>query len=104
MDWRPSQSYPAYLEAELDKKADLRFTYTPTKTGRRITGWTFKVKKNHPRPTQRQLPLRDREPEGTPEDQAKALAVLADWKPNQGMLSLKRPSERAPPERTPPGA
>jgi plasmid replication initiation protein len=69
-------------KAELDKKADLSFTYEPTKTGRRITGWTFKVKKNHPRPVQRQLPLRDRdqEPEDTPEIRAKNKKTLDDCK------------------------
>ena len=64
-------------KAELDKKADLTFTYKPTKTGRRITGWTFKVKKNQPRPVQRQLPQRDHEPDHTPEVKAKGLAALA---------------------------
>jgi plasmid replication initiation protein len=44
-------------KAELDRKADMTFTYTPTKVGRRVTGWIFKVRENHPRPTQRQLPL-----------------------------------------------
>ena len=62
-------------KAELDKKADLTFTYKPTKTGRRITGRTFKVKKNQPRPVKRQLPLRDHEPDHTPEVKAKGLAV-----------------------------
>ena len=60
-------------KAELDKKADLSFTYTPTKAGHRIAGWTFKVKKNQPRPVQRQLHLRDQEPEHTPEVRTK------DW-------------------------
>src|SRR5580692_415188 len=64
-------------KAELDKKADLTFTYKPTKTGRRITGWTFKVKKNQPRPVQRQLPQRDHEPDHTPEVKAKGLGALA---------------------------
>jgi plasmid replication initiation protein len=68
-------------QAELDKKADLTFTYTPIKNGRRITGWTFKVKKNQPRPVQRQLPLRDSQPvEHTPEATTKGLAALADCK------------------------
>jgi plasmid replication initiation protein len=57
--------------AELDSKADLTFSYTPTKTGKRITGWIFKVKKNQPRPIQRQLPLRV-EPEPSQEDKVKA--------------------------------
>jgi len=61
-------------KAELDKKADLSFTYKPTKTGRRITGWTFKVRKNQPRPVQRQLPLRV-EPELSPEQRAEAKAA-----------------------------
>lgn len=70
-------------QAELDKKADLTFTYKPTKTGRRITGWTFKVKKNQPRPVQRQLPLRGLEPERTPEERTKNLEVIKDWKRDQ---------------------
>lgn len=78
--------------AELDKKADLSFTYTPTKVGRRITGWTFKVKKNHPRPTQRQLSLRDLEPERTPEERTKNLGVLADWKHGQRAAKAPRPA------------
>lgn len=61
-------------KAELDKKADLSFTYNPTKVGRRITGWTFKVRKNRPRPVQRQLPLRV-EPELSPEQEAEAKAA-----------------------------
>jgi len=62
-------------KAELDKKADLSFTYKPTKVGRRrITGWTFKVRKNRPRPVQRQLPLRV-EPELSPEQVAEAKAA-----------------------------
>jgi plasmid replication initiation protein len=67
-------------KAELDKKADLSFTYKPTKVGRRITGWTFKVKKNHPRPVQRQLPLRATEPEPSPEEITKGRASLAALK------------------------
>jgi plasmid replication initiation protein len=67
-------------KAELDKKADLSFTYKPAKAGRRITGWTFKVKKNHPRPVQRQLPLRATELEPSPEEIAKGRASLAALK------------------------
>jgi plasmid replication initiation protein len=67
-------------KAELDKKAALSFTYTPTKVGRRNTGWTFTVKKNHAPPVQRQLHLRDHEPEHTPEVKARNLAKLDDCK------------------------
>jgi len=67
-------------KAELDAKADLTFTYAPTKVGKRITGWTFTVKPNRPRPVQRSLPLRDAEPEPSPEQKAQNLAVLADAK------------------------
>jgi plasmid replication initiation protein len=45
-------------KAELDNKADLTFRYEAIKAGRRITGWTFKVKENRPRPVQREFPLR----------------------------------------------
>jgi plasmid replication initiation protein len=67
-------------KAELDHKADLTFTYAPTKVGRRITGWKFKIKENHPRPVQRQLPLRGAEPEQSHEEIAKARASLAALK------------------------
>jgi plasmid replication initiation protein len=68
-------------KAELDKKADLSFTYTPTKVGRRITGWTFKVRKNQVPPVQRQLHLvLDQEPERTTEATTKGLAALAECK------------------------
>ena len=67
-------------KAELDKKADLSFTYTPTKVGRRITGWIFKVKKNQPRPVQRQFNLLDSHSVRTPEEKTKGLAALADCK------------------------
>jgi plasmid replication initiation protein len=63
-------------KAELEKKADLTFRYEPIKTGRRITGWKFKVKENRPRPVQRQLPLRATEPEPSPEEIAKGRASL----------------------------
>lgn len=63
-------------KAELDNKADLTFSYTPTKVGKRITGWNFKVRKNHPRPVQRQLPLRDSEPERTAEEIARGRSML----------------------------
>lgn len=66
--------------AELDHKADLTFTYTPTKVGRRITGWVFKVKKNTPRPMQRQLPLDPAELERTAEETQKGKAALAAMK------------------------
>jgi plasmid replication initiation protein len=67
-------------KAELDHKADLTFTYAPTKVGRRIIGWKFKIKENHPRPVQRQLPLRGAEPEQSHEEIAKARASLAALK------------------------
>ena len=68
--------------AELDAKADLTFTYAPIKIGKRITGWRFKVKANHPRPVQRRLPLRaeDPDPERTEEEWSKGQAILAELK------------------------
>ena len=60
-------------KAELDNKADLTFRYEPIKVGRRITGWTFKIKENRPRPVQRQLPLKV-EPRATPEQEEEARA------------------------------
>lgn len=39
-----------YPKDELDSKSPLTFTYKPRKIARRITGWTFTVKKNKPRP------------------------------------------------------
>jgi plasmid replication initiation protein len=65
-------------KAELDKKADLTFSYTPMKVGRRITGWSFKVKENKPRPVQRQLPLAEKE--STVEEIAKGKAALSSIK------------------------
>jgi plasmid replication initiation protein len=61
-------------KAELDAKADLTFRYEPIKSGRRVTGWKFKIKTNQPAPIQRQLPLRP-EPELTPEEAAEAKAA-----------------------------
>jgi plasmid replication initiation protein len=75
-------------KAELNKKADWTFTYKPVKVGRRITGWTFKTKENQPPPVQRQLPLRDSEHERTEEGTANGLALLADWKRNNGAAAI----------------
>lgn len=71
-------------KAELSNKADLSFVYAPIKLGRRIVGWKFKVMGNQPRPDQRQLPLRDSEHECTEGGITNGLAVLADWKRNNG--------------------
>lgn len=65
---------------ELDAKADLTFTYAPIKAGKKITGWKFRVKANHPRPVQRRLPLRAVEPEPTAEVKSQNLAILAEAK------------------------
>jgi hypothetical protein len=67
-------------KAELDHKADLTFVYSPTKVGKRITGWRFTVQNNRPRPVQRQLHLPSNEPEPSPEEVAKAKASLASLK------------------------
>ena len=67
-------------KAELDNKADLTFVYSPTKVGKRITGWKFTVQNNRPRPVQRQLHFPSNEPEPSPEEVAKAKASIASLK------------------------
>ena len=65
-------------KSELDCKADLTFTYTPTKVGKRITGWTFKVKENYSRPVQRQLPLKGEGAVALPETARQAEQAQSD--------------------------
>jgi plasmid replication initiation protein len=42
-----------YPRRDLDKKSPLTFSYKPRKEGRRITGWTFTVLENRPKPVKR---------------------------------------------------
>lgn len=65
-------------KAELSNKADLTFVYAPIKLGRRIVGWKFKVMENHPRPVQRQLPLKGEGAVELPETARQAQAAQSD--------------------------